>query len=84
MTPNFYYVNPNVDASKVAYDLAMAYANIKLSRQLEDNSEIFDASPAPREIEEMEFLFKAFTSAYEYFISVEPGEIEQRIKELRG
>lgn len=77
MKPTFVYPDPSIDASKLAYDLALIYAKAKFEDALRTNLERFSNTLAPRDIEENEFLYDSFMQAYNYYMGREPGELER-------
>ncbi len=82
MNPIFEYQNPKVDASKLAYDLAMTYARVKLDEMLRTKPGYFRDKPAPPEVEEVAFLEQQFMFAYDYYAAHEPGDLERTLREF--
>lgn len=84
MNPLFEYRNPQVDASKLAYDLAMVYAKAKFDEMLRTDPDYFQYKPAPAEIEEIAFIEQAFMKAYRFYMGSEPRELERSFEEAYG
>lgn len=83
MTPNFQYIQPEVDVSRLAYDLALRYAQAKFEQTLRDDPDFFDGRPAPCEVEEAQFMLNKFMMAYEYCTGMEPGDLERHFDSFR-
>ncbi len=83
MEPTFAYPDPLVDASKLAYDLALIYAHAKFEDALRtDPEESFHNGPALAWVEEVEFVRDKFMLAYGYYMGTEPGDLERGLKDL--
>lgn len=82
MNPDFIYQNPSVDASKLAYNLALIYAKAKLEEMFRTEPEYFSCGPATREIEEAVFLEQKFMQAYGYYMGAEPGDFERLLQDF--
>jgi len=77
---HFLYSNPNVDASKIAYDLAMAYAHTKCEEMLlrYNPAKLLANYPPMSPCEkEMLFLQEKFKEAYDFYMKAAPGVYEQ-------
>ncbi len=81
MRPNFVYPNPDVDASKIAYDLALVYAHGKcdqlLSLAKQDRETVLSTYP-PMSDDEKEMLFvkEEFRKAYEFYMQASSGHYD--------
>jgi len=84
MNPLFEYQNPKVDASKLAYDLAMVYARSKFDEMLRTDPDYFQSKSAPAEIEEIAFIEQLFMKAYKFYMGFEPRELERSFEESEG
>lgn len=83
MHNTFSYNGQNIEASKLAYDLALIYAKAKFDDALRTDPKQFDHLPADPETEAKEFLFGSFCSAYAYYLQQENGDIERRLDQFR-
>ena len=81
--PKFDYSNPRISATKIAYDLSMIYAKAKFEHKLYSGYD-FDTGNAPEAIEEQEYLIEKCFSAFDYYLCMEPGELEERLVNLSG
>ncbi len=79
----FTYNGQTVEASKLAYDLALAYAKTKLDYALRTDPEQFENSPADPETETKEFLYDSFCSAFSYYSGLEAGDIERNLSRFK-
>lgn len=79
MNPKFSYpLEPPIDASKLAYDLALIYARAKFEEELRTSkSTRFDGGPSPREQREAAFLESQFFAAYAHYMGLETGDFER-------
>lgn len=80
MNPKFSQFSGAFDINKMAYDLALSYTQAKISNIFQSGYEFKDW-PAYREVNEMEYFWKMFLYAFDYFSNVEPGEVEHRIQQ---
>lgn len=82
--PNFTYPGPHIDASKLAYDLALIYAQTKFEDATAEDQDFFASGPAPKAVEEMAFIQEKFMQAYEYYIGSESGDLERQFNSIHG
>ena len=78
----FFAGNHPLDTEKIAYDLALVYAQSKLQNRLQTKN-TFGDSPAPAHVEEMEYLSEHFFAALEYFSGMSANDCERTLESLR-